>query len=79
MEVHVTTFTILHKLLSIEIYGYCEVIGLDRRTRGEITDPSYSELTTNCQAVSRRPFTAEVRILLQDSSCGICGGQTGVE
>lgn len=45
IKVHVTTFSILHKLFSIEIYGYCEVIGLDRWTRGEITDPSYSELT----------------------------------
>jgi hypothetical protein len=29
------------------------------------------------QAVSRRPFTAEARVLVRVSTCGICGGQNG--
>jgi hypothetical protein len=72
MKVCVTTFSILHKLFNVEIYGYCEIIGLGRSTCGEITDPSYSELTSRemsrramAQAVSRRPFAAEIRVLLQ--------------
>ena len=29
------------------------------------------------QAVSRRPFIAEVRVRSRDSTCGICGGESG--
>jgi hypothetical protein len=29
------------------------------------------------QAVSRRPLTAEARILSRVGPCGICGGQSG--
>ena len=86
IKVHVTTFSVLHKIFNVEAYGYCEIIGLDRWTCGEITDPSYSELTSHemsrramVQAVSRRPFAAEVRVFMQESSRGICGGHTGVE
>lgn len=74
MKVCVTTFSVLHQIFSVEIYGCCEIIGLYRWTRGEITDPSYSEITSHemsrravAQAVSRRPFVAEVRVLLQES------------
>jgi hypothetical protein len=30
------------------------------------------------QAVSRRPTTAEARVLSRVSQCGICGGQSGI-
>jgi hypothetical protein len=32
---------------------------------------------STAQAVSRRPLTAEARVLSRASPCGICGGQSG--
>jgi hypothetical protein len=73
-KVHVTTFSILHKLFN------CEITGFERWTCSEITDPSYSELPSHVMsgramthAVSRRLFAAEVRVLFQKRSRGICG------
>jgi hypothetical protein len=54
MKVYVTTFPILHKLFN------CEITGLERWTCSEITDPSYSELTSH--VMSGRAMTQAVSL-----------------